>query len=169
MPHRPHRRASRELRLRLDNEIHDQLRTHARARHEAMAVVVRRAVAWYLHLQAADQASQIIAEEVRLVVREELRSVRRLAYLGAFESAHTARKQDDFQWQLLTALYGRAIPDAEGRKRQIASAIDGAERRAQAWAHERLQDPEPVDPREVAPAAPLPPVDHTSEGPIDTG
>ncbi len=155
---RVNRAATRDVRVMFDDATYQMLREASLKRHEPVAAIIRRAVSRMLRQEAADDGAQVLAEAVRGVLREELQPVRRLAFLGAFESSHGVELARRFQRQ---DLFTRMTAGGSQRPTQevmqsIANSIATADAEARRWAAQRTRDPEPADPADEAPPAPLP-------------
>ncbi len=148
---RPHRKATEEIHVAFDSETYRLLKEASLRRHEPVAAIIRRAVDRMLRVEAADAGAQVLAEAVRGVLREELRPVRRLAYLAAFEAAAAHKLSRNTHGDVLTHM-------KVGRE-AIAQRVDALDTDARRWAANRSRDPEPADPMDAAPALPLPKAD----------
>ncbi len=155
---RAKRTATREIRVMVDDATFDLLQETAKRRREPVAAIVRKAIDRMLRRQAADDGAQVLAEAVRGVLREELAGTRRLAFLAAFEAARAGELMRRFHRQEVTIRLAGTKPGGvtPALREQVASSIAREDAEARRWAAQRTRDPEPADPADEAPPAPLP-------------
>lgn len=137
--------------VRVDAELHGALRTAADTHGVSDAEMARRLIRRGLALDAGNEAASELSDVVRGVIREELRSTRRLAYIAAFESAAAHR--------LTRNSHADSMARARAGREAIAKTVDLIDADARRWAAARSKEPEPADPLDDAPAEPLPHAD----------
>ncbi len=142
--------------VRFDDDLHSALHTAAQARGLSDAELVRRLVSRGLAIDGSNAQAQVLAEAVRGVVRSELRHIRRLAYLAAFEAAAAHEGVADVLGTVLVRM----------ARIERSDAVTRVERSMAHWARHaarRVRDPEPADPDDDAPAEVLPGADDVVE------
>ena len=149
------------IKVYADDDLRAALHTTAQARGLSDAELARRLISRGLAIDGSDAQAVILAEAVRAVVRDEIRPVRRLAYIAAREGGAAHR--------FGLGVVGTLVRDVLGRPpERVQRARDQAEAEAMRYAVERLRDDvEPADPADDAPEA-LPAADEEVEVDPDT-
>ena len=110
-----------EVKVRMDSDTHNALRTAADAKGLSDAELARRLIRRGLALDATSDQSQVLAEAVRYVIREELRTLRRNARTAAFESARAASMVPDALGHSLSVLSKLPRPEIQDRADRVIS------------------------------------------------
>lgn len=136
------------IKVYADDDLRAALHTAASAKGVSDAEMARRLIGRGLAIDGSDAQATVLAEAVRAVIRDELRPVRRLSFLAAFEAARGAKGVEDALGSVLVHAGHRSHEDT-------AQILDRATGRWAQAAAQRTRDPEPFDPGQEAPA-PLP-------------
>lgn len=116
------RTAPHEVRFMVSEELYDLLQTVSASHGESVAETARRILHRGLQGDAVGNGSQVLAETMRYVLREELRGTRDLAFIAAFHSAAGFEAAQHALGMLLVRVAKMPVTDAEKRVEAVVAS-----------------------------------------------